>query len=58
MINPLAIAHVFRYILEALIIFLGVLPETGPWTALLCVMLTAEVEYNFAKEHPRHFRRL
>ncbi len=41
------IAHYIRWVLELLIIWLGVLPETGFWTCLVLTMITVGVEWEY-----------
>ena len=50
------LAHMIRWILELLILGLGVLPETGIWTTFTLFMITLELEY--LNINPRHWERL
>jgi hypothetical protein len=41
------IGHIIRWLLELIVIWLFVLPETGVWTAISLTMITVGIEGNF-----------
>lgn len=43
----IAAAHIIRWVLELLFVWVLVFPETGIWTAICLTLLTAGVEANY-----------